>query len=97
MVETGNDKDSNLSFRFPKIAEVECWTRSVDTLRLLAKQFSAHPPLDMVGRANRLISTWPEDDSLPGEGWKSLRENYKKLTNSVEDIQRHSEIEIKCV
>lgn len=62
---------------------------------MLSKQLSNHPPLDLVGRANRLITAWPTGDDLPGEGWKSLKENYKKLTNALEDIQKHSDAEVK--
>ena len=51
----------------------------------------------MVGRANRLIASWPTNDDLPGEGWKSLKENYKKITASLDDIKTHSETEIKLI
>lgn len=81
----------------PSSEEVECWTRSADTLRQLSKQFSNHPPLDMVGRTNRLIASWPTNDDLPGEGWKSLKENYKKLTASLDDIQKHADTEVKLI
>ncbi|TFK27978.1 hypothetical protein FA15DRAFT_585177 [Coprinopsis marcescibilis] len=81
----------------PSSEEVEYWTRSADSLRQLSKQFSSHPSLDLVGRANRLISTWPTDGDLPGEGLRSLKENYKKLINSLDDIQKHSETEVKMI
>ncbi|RXW23386.1 hypothetical protein EST38_g2452 [Candolleomyces aberdarensis] len=81
----------------PSTEEVECWTHAADSLRLLSKQITNHPPLDLVGRANRLITAWPTGDDLPGEGWKSLKENYKKLTNALEDIQKHSDAEVKLL
>ncbi|KAH6912842.1 SGF29 tudor-like domain-containing protein [Coprinopsis sp. MPI-PUGE-AT-0042] len=81
----------------PSSEDLECWTRSADTLRQLSKQFSNHPPLDLVGRTNRLIASWPTNDDLPGEGWKSLKENYKKLTASLDDIQKHADTEVRLI
>lgn len=42
-----------------------------------------------------MIAAWPTGDDLPGEGWKSLKENYKKLTTSLEDMQKHADTEVK--
>jgi len=51
----------------------------------------------MVGRTNRLIASWPTNDDLPGEGWKSLKENYKKLSASLDDIQKHADTEVRLI
>ncbi|KAG2010061.1 hypothetical protein CC2G_012911 [Coprinopsis cinerea AmutBmut pab1-1] len=77
--------------------DVEYWTRSAEALRNLAKHYSNYPPLDLVGRANRLISTWPTDDDLPGEGWKSLKENYKKLSTSLDEVRKNADAEAQLL
>ncbi|KAF6757516.1 SGF29 tudor-like domain-containing protein [Ephemerocybe angulata] len=79
----------------PSSEEDECWTHAAVTLRELSAQLSGHPPIELIGKANRLYTTWPSGDDMPGEGWKSLKENYKKLTNALEDIQRNADAEAK--
>lgn len=71
------------------------WAQVAITLRDLVAQRTSHSPSDLVGRANRLLAAWPTGDDIPGEGWKSLKENYKKLTNSLEEMQKHSDAEVK--
>lgn len=81
----------------PSSEEDATWAQAAITLRELVAQRTSHSPSDLVGRANRLLAAWPTGDDIPGEGWKSLRENYKKLTNSLEEMQKHSDAEVKLL
>lgn len=81
----------------PASEEEAYWTRATAALRELSDQQAEHPQLDLIGKANRLMAAWPTNDDLPSEGWKSLKENYKKLSTTLEDIQKHSDAEIKWI
>ncbi|TEB39729.1 hypothetical protein FA13DRAFT_1723937 [Coprinellus micaceus] len=81
----------------PSSEEEATWGQVAITLRELAKQRSDHSPSDLVGRSNRLLAAWPTGDDIPGEGWKSLKESYKKLNNSLEEMQKHSDSEAKLL
>ena len=42
---------------------------------------------DTIGRVNRLISAWPQDDNIPAQGYDSVKSIYKKLNASLKEIQ----------
>lgn len=50
---------------------------------------------DAVGRVNRLILAWPNDETLPAEGMDSVKTVYKKLSSGLSEIKTNSEREIK--
>jgi SAGA-associated factor 29 len=52
---------------------------------------------ETVGRVNRLISAWPQDDTLPAEGYEGVKTVYKKLKSGLRDIQSQAESEVMCV
>lgn len=81
----------------PTSEEEAYWAAATKALRELSDQQAAHPTLDLIGKANRLMAAWPSGDDLPSEGWKSLKENYKKLSTNLDDIQKHSDAEVKCI
>ena len=52
---------------------------------------------ETAGRVNRLISAWPADDALPGEGYDSVKSTYKKLQAGLRDIQNIGQEDVKLV
>lgn len=70
------------------------WSRvAADLNKLNETYYRNSPSVDLVGRVNRLISAWPQDDTLPAEGYEGLRPVFKKLTPGLQDIKRHAEQE----
>lgn len=74
-------------------AELECWTRTVQTLPKLAEL--QERTVETTGRVNRLISAWPTDDTLPAEGYESVKTTYKKLTSGLKEIQTLGQEDLK--
>lgn len=74
--------------------EMESWSRVATNLNKLNENYYQNPPsVDLVGRVNRLISAWPQDDTLPAEGYEGLRPVFKKLTPGLQEIKRHADQE----
>ena len=63
------------------------------SLNKLNDHYQNSPSVDLVGRVNRLISAWPQDDTLPAEGYEGLRPVFKKLMPGLQDIKRHADQE----
>lgn len=52
---------------------------------------------ETTGRVNRLISAWPADDTLPAEGYESVKSTYKKLLSGLREIHSIGTEDIKSV
>lgn len=48
-----------------------------------------------MGRVNRLISTWPTDDTVPAEGLVNLQSVQGKLTSGLTEIMNSANQEVK--
>lgn len=49
-----------------------------------------------MGRVNRLISTWPTDDTVPAEGLGYLQQSVQgKLTSGLTEIMNSANQEVK--
>lgn len=52
---------------------------------------------ETIERVNRLISSWPADDTIPAEGFESVKGVYKKLHPGLRDIQVAAGDEVKII
>jgi SAGA-associated factor 29 len=75
--------------------EVECWTHATDSLKILSSVYAKPSTLETIGRVNRLISTWPTDDTLPAEGLAALKMTQSKLAFNLSDISNTAEQETR--
>ncbi|KAI0278289.1 SGF29 tudor-like domain-containing protein [Russula aff. rugulosa BPL654] len=74
--------------------EIDCWSRSISALSNLAVNSSTQ---DTINRVNRLIATWPADDTLSAEGFEGIKANYKKLVSGLNDIKTQSDRDAKAI
>ncbi|ETW81917.1 hypothetical protein HETIRDRAFT_384414 [Heterobasidion irregulare TC 32-1] len=77
--------------------ELECWSHAAKSLSVLSNLCMASSAQDAVGRVNRLILAWPNDETLPAEGMDSVKTVYKKLSSGLSEIKTNSEREIKAM
>ena len=42
-----------------------------------------------------MLSTWPSDDTVPAEGFDSLKTTYRKLTSGLSEIKSNAEKEAR--
>ncbi|TCD66620.1 hypothetical protein EIP91_001130 [Steccherinum ochraceum] len=77
--------------------EIEYWTHAADSLSALSASYTSPDNKDTVGRVNRLISAWPSDDTLPAEGFDSVKTTYKKLVSGLNDIKAAAERDAKAM
>lgn len=77
------------------LSEMDCWTRASESLSKLSTVYGNQESLDTIGRVNRLLSAWPSDDTIPAEGFDSLKSTYKKLTSGLNEIKSNSEKEAR--
>jgi SAGA-associated factor 29 len=50
---------------------------------------------ETIGRVNRLISSWPSDDTLPAEGFDGVKPVYKKLLSGLQEVKSNAEEEAR--
>lgn len=55
----------------------------------------SNPTVETIGRVNRLISSWPSNDTLPAEGFDGVKPVYKKLFSGLEEVKRNAEKEAR--
>lgn len=77
------------------LTEVEFWTHAAKSLNVLADKYATPNSLETIGRVNRLISAWPADDVIPGDGFDSVKTTYKKLTHGLNSIKTDAESEVR--
>jgi SAGA-associated factor 29 len=50
---------------------------------------------EAIGRVNRLIASWPSDDTLPAEGFDGVKIVYKKLVSGLQELKNNADKETK--
>ncbi|KIP05359.1 hypothetical protein PHLGIDRAFT_108337 [Phlebiopsis gigantea 11061_1 CR5-6] len=75
--------------------ELECWSQTVLSLPKLAEL--QERTAETTGRVNRLISAWPVDDTLPAEGYDSVKSTWKKLVSGLTEIQNLGKDDLKAI
>lgn len=51
--------------------------------------------METIGRVNRLISSWPSNDTLPAEGFEGVKPVYKKLFSGLQEVKSNAEKETR--
>ena len=91
--------DTNLRVRGPihvvSSLELQWWTACAESLRQISAAHSSSEAAETIGRVNRLISAWPQDDTLPAEGYDGLKPIYKKLTSGLKEIKESADRDVK--
>ncbi|KAL1679099.1 SGF29 tudor-like domain-containing protein [Schizophyllum commune] len=77
--------------------EVQCWSQAASSLNTLNEVYSTPQTKETIGRANRLIAVWPEDDVLPIDGYEGLKRTAKKLMSALSEIRHTSDREIRAL
>jgi SAGA-associated factor 29 len=57
--------------------------------------YSNPTTVETIGRVNRLISSWPSDDTLPAEGFDGVKPVYKKLLSGLQEVKHNAEKEAR--
>jgi len=53
--------------------------------------------METIGRVNRLISSWPSNDTLPAEGFDGVKPVYKKLLSGLQEVKSNAEKEARAI
>jgi len=78
--------------------EVQCWSQAAELLKNLSGIYANSKTVDTMGRVNRLISTWPTDDTIPAEGLGYLQQSVQgKLTSGLTEIMNSADQEVKAI
>ncbi|KAF8630883.1 hypothetical protein AX17_005241 [Amanita inopinata Kibby_2008] len=77
--------------------ELDCWSRTADSLRTLTSKYANTTTLETIGRVNRLISAWPTDDTLPAQGIDDVKAIHRKLTPGITEIKSAAEDEARAI
>ncbi|KAJ7212119.1 SGF29 tudor-like domain-containing protein [Mycena pura] len=91
------DRRRALSIRPASSEEVDCWSHAATSLTQLSTLYSTASTMDTIGRANRLISVWPSDETMPAQGLDNVKQIYRKLVSALEEIHQTSEKEVKAI
>ncbi|THH27998.1 hypothetical protein EUX98_g6199 [Antrodiella citrinella] len=88
----------SLKYDIKKIEEeVEYWSHAAASLSTLSSLYATQESSDTIGRVNRLISAWPINDTLPAEGFDSVKTNYNKLISGLKEIKTTAERDAKAM
>ncbi|TRM60668.1 SGF29 tudor-like domain-containing protein [Schizophyllum amplum] len=77
--------------------EVQCWSHAASSIGSLNDVYATAQTKETIGRANRLIAVWPEDDVLPVDGYEGLKRTAKKLMSALNEIRQTSDREVKAI
>jgi len=77
--------------------EVQCWSQAAELLKNLSGIYANSKTVDTMHRVNRLISTWPTDDTVPAEGLGNLQSVQGKLTSGLTEIMNSANQEVKAI
>ncbi|KAH9950535.1 SGF29 tudor-like domain-containing protein [Amylocystis lapponica] len=75
--------------------EVECWSNAASSLSKFSTTYSSPSTAETIGRVNRLLLAWPMDDTMPAEGYDSVRSVYKKLISGLTEIKSTAERDVE--
>jgi SAGA-associated factor 29 len=78
-------------------AEVECWSHAAESLHTLSKRFQKTTEQNGLGPVNRLISSWPADDTVPAEGLGGVETIYTKLSTGLHALKTTCNDDVKYV
>lgn len=84
----------NLPVDLNFLEEIDCWSQASVSLNKIQEMYANPGPAETIGRVNRLISVWPNDDTLPAEGYDGLKVVYKKLQSGLREIQNQADSEV---
>lgn len=87
--------ESTCQVVYSNLLEVECWSHAAESLRILSSIYANSKTVDTMARVNRLISTWPTDDTVPAEGLGYLQSVQGKLTSGLTEIMNSANQEAK--
>lgn len=51
--------------------------------------------METIGRVNRLVSSWPSNDTLPAEGFDGVKSVYKKLFSGLQEVKNNADKEAR--
>lgn len=74
---------------------MQWWTACADSLKQISAAYSSEETVELIGKINRLISGWPQDDVLPAEGIDGVRNVYKKLASGLKEIKDSADRDAK--
>jgi len=75
--------------------EVERWSHARSAVTSLNDMYAN--PSEAIGRVNRLIASWPSDDTLPAEGFEGVKIVHKKLVSGLQELKNNAEKETKAI
>jgi len=88
------DRRRGISARPATTEEVECWSHARSSIKTLNGIYSN---VETIGRVNRLISSWPSNDTLPAEGFDGVKPVYKKLLLGLQEVKSNAEKEARVI
>ena len=74
--------------------ELQWWSVAASSLKQITPEKETS---ETIGRVNRLLSAWPQDDVLPAEGYEGVKSLYKKVGPGLKEIKDSAERDAKCV
>ncbi|KAJ3552674.1 hypothetical protein NM688_g4028 [Phlebia brevispora] len=74
--------------------QVQWWSVAADALKQIS---SGSETTETIGRVNRLLSAWPQDDALPAEGYDGVKSIFKKLNSGLKEIKESADRDIKAI
>jgi SAGA-associated factor 29 len=77
--------------------ETQCWSHARSSLVALSSNYASQQTIDSIERANRLINSWPKNDTLPAEGINGVRVTAKKLAATLETVKAEAEKDCKAI
>ncbi|KAF9643914.1 hypothetical protein BDM02DRAFT_3157319 [Thelephora ganbajun] len=91
------DRRRGISARPASTEEVECWSHARSSINTLNGIYSNPGTVETIGRVNRLISSWPSNDTLPAEGFEGVKPVYKKLLSGLQEVKNNAEKEARAI
>ncbi|KAK2465189.1 hypothetical protein APHAL10511_002543 [Amanita phalloides] len=77
--------------------ELDSWSRTAESLRVLASKYDRPTTLESLEKVNRLISAWPTDDTIPAEGLEGVKVIHRKLAPGITEVKLAAEEELKAI
>ncbi|KAG9315887.1 hypothetical protein JVU11DRAFT_3536 [Chiua virens] len=77
--------------------EIDYWSHASKSLGTLSGIYANQASIETIGRVNRLMAMWPNDDSLAAESYETLKTNYKRLSSALAEVRRNSEEEVQAL
>jgi len=91
------DRRRGVNSRPATSEEVEYWTQAAEAIRVVTNKYPINSTTETIGRINRLISTWPTDDTLPAESFDAVKQTFKRLSNGLREVEAAANQEEKAL